>query len=204
LSTTQREYYAGLERAGAALTASGASPTQRAEAVHATIATTPEQAACRAGCAHCCHFPVGVRFAEALRLAAAIGDDPGLRERLLTDADATRGAGWHQLAGRPCPLLHDDACRRYDARPTPCRALASFDAEACERSLEEPTVVPRDEASWWRGLGAAAALDDDLGPRELRSAVAAVLALDRDATRDELVAAFARARAVPGNGDPAP
>jgi hypothetical protein len=52
--------------------------------------------------------------------------------------------------------------------------------------------LPRDETAWWRGLGLAAALD--VGPvpgvRELRSAVAAVLAAG-----DDLAAAAASFRA---------
>ena len=199
MSTTQREFYAGLERAGDALRSSGDTPTERAAAVHATIGTEADGVACRSGCAHCCHFPVGVRLPEALRLAAAIEGEPDLRERLLDEATATCEAAWDDLAGRPCPLLRDGACRRYDARPTPCRALLSFDAAACERSLTQPTVVPRDESSWWRGLGAAAALDEQLGPRELRSAVAAVLALPRERSPDAVIRAFAAAREVPGN-----
>lgn len=168
--------------------------------MHATLeepAETP--AACREGCAHCCHFPVGARLAEVLQMVRAIADDPRLALRIQEEAEQTRDASWHDLAGRPCPLLRENACASYDVRPTPCRALRSFDAEACERSLREPTTVPRDEAAWWRGLGAASALDDGLGPRELRSALAAVLALGDEAAPEALAAAFAGARAVPGS-----
>jgi hypothetical protein len=59
--------------------------------------------------------------------------------------------------------------------------------------------VPRDEAAFWRGLGAAAALAGDPpgGSRELRSALAALLAHPADPA-----AAFAAARPA-GDAPPA-
>jgi len=199
MPTSQDEFYRGLERAGAALSRARGGPAERAAAVHDAIADllrdtdAHERLACRSGCAHCCHFPVGVTFAEAVQIADAIRADDALRERVLADADATGDAAWHQLVGRACPLLRDGACQRYPQRPMPCRALGSLDEAACSASLTANADVPRDEAAWWRGLGAAQALDEGHGRRELRSAVAALLR----AARGEQAAAFARSRAVP-------
>lgn len=200
MTTNQREFYLGLERAAAAARAqTGAA---RARLVHATLAgDEPAGAACRDGCAHCCRFPVGVRLAEALQLAAAIADDDALRARVLAAATRTAAKPWAELAGEACPLLDDGRCARYEARPTPCRALRSFDADRCERALTGPVEVPRDESGWWRGLGAAALLDDEHGPRELRSALAALLALPAGATPADARQRFAAARSVSADDD---
>lgn len=195
MSTNHREFYLGLERASAA--SAGARGAARASAVHATVATAPSQeAACQNGCDHCCHFPVGIRLEEAVLLAASIEADDALQRRLLDEDAQTSTHTWEALAGRPCPLLVGGQCARYDQRPTPCRALLSADAQACEQSLKAPTPVPRDETSWWRGLGAAALLDGELGARELRSALAAVVKLAPGAGDRAIASAFAAARGV--------
>ena len=197
MSTSHREFYVGLERAAAAR--AGHTDAAGARAVHQTLAADEStRSACRSGCDHCCHFPVGVRFSEALLLAASISTDARLRATVQRAEEVSRPKSWRDLAGEPCPLLAGGHCARYDARPTPCRALRSFDADACRGALQGTHAVPRDERAWWRGLGAAASLDDEIGPRELRSAVASLLALDDDASQQRAAAAFVRSRAVPG------
>ena len=198
MRNTLQEYYHGLEQASQALIATDSDPQHRAQAVHALLNDSPSDSACQKACAHCCHFPVGVRFGEALLLAEAIADDPTLRMRLAREADATADAAWNDLTGRRCPLLHNEHCARYESRPTPCRALHSRDADACARSLSDPVAVPRDESAWWRGLGTAAAIDERCGARELRSAVHAILALADRSDLESAATAFANARGVPG------
>lgn len=205
MASNHGEFYRGVEAARAAF-AGGADrapePLARAAfgAADRLAATTAAAAglACGRGCDHCCHFPVGVSFPEAVLLAAAVRTEPALRARVLAAAAATADVAWTALVGAPCPLLVDGACAAYGARPVACRALASRDADACARALAgEPGAVPRDDEAWWRGLGVAHALRDASGlpARELRSALAALLMDARDAAT-----AFAAARSAGDEG----
>lgn len=197
---SQSDYYRGVEIAQTALrAAAGAGAAERARAVHDAMApafaatSANAVSACRRGCDPCCHLPVGVTFGEALRLLAAVPDHPGLAARIGAAAQATAALPWRDLAGQPCPLLHDGACVAHPARPLPCRALASSDAAACARGLRGRGDVPVDDEGFWRGLGAAAALaeaDRPAGTRELRSALAALLG----APPEGAAAAFTAAR----------
>jgi hypothetical protein len=70
--------------------------------------------ACRAGCAGCCRhlslFPV-----EAVALARALNDLPA------EQAARIRGQAEQNLLDAPCPLLVNDHCLLYTARPIICR-----------------------------------------------------------------------------------
>jgi hypothetical protein len=200
MADSHGEFYRGVEAASRSAPP-GADPAHRAAAALAALdallvpdAWTPPRA-CRPGCAHCCSFPVGIAFGEALLLAAAIAGNAEVRRRIAAETAATAALADQELVGRPCPLLVDAACAAYAARPAPCRALASADAAACERALSGDPDVPRDEAAYWRGLGVAhwLAADVPAGRRELRAALAAVLAAAGDPA-----AAFAAARPAPG------
>lgn len=203
---SQTEFYRGAEAAAAALARPHRDAAAAAAAVHGALlpllserAERPAQA-CAAGCAHCCHFPVGVTFGEAQRLALALQEAPELRHRLLAAADATRELAWRGLVGVPCPLLHDGRCTAYAARPLPCRAMASRDADACAQALAGGPTPPLDAVAFWRGLGAADTLAQASAPtgsRELRSALAALLAAD--ANGSDPAAAFAAARRPPAD-----
>lgn len=77
-------------------------------------AAFPDQLACRAGCAACCTLQ-SVLPVEAAALALAIEQLPpeaaaALRRRLASAVDA-----------EGCPLLTDDRCPLYAARPVICR-----------------------------------------------------------------------------------
>lgn len=204
MPTNHAEFYRGAEAASGALAGRPTDPVAAATAVHtaapALFGSTPMamrgDVACKAGCAHCCHFPVGITFPEAMRLAAAVRPDRDLGKTLRAAADATATTPWSALVGLACPLLLANQCRVHGDRPLPCRALASSDANSCAAARDGATLVPRDEEAYWRGLGASHALAGELGHRELRAALAAVLATaegDHAAARQ----AFVAARQVP-------
>ncbi|HLI10520.1 MAG TPA: YkgJ family cysteine cluster protein [Alphaproteobacteria bacterium] len=103
--------------------------------------------ACRAGCGHCCHTIVMAIPAEVLRLAAHIQRrfTPAARAALIERLRAVAAvAPPERLAARmACPMLADDRCTVYEARPLKCRGLESMDVEVCKRGARgEAVEVP--------------------------------------------------------------
>lgn len=97
---------------------------------------------CQPGCVYCCHVPrVLVTVPELAAIADAIGQRPPAEvEALLAriepytaqtvDPDAAESFVLGTLL--PCPLLVDDRCLVYEARPLVCRAEHAYDAAQCE------------------------------------------------------------------------
>jgi Fe-S-cluster containining protein len=122
-----------------------------AGAVQTALAKTPPRAAaaCREGCAWCCHQVVGtaapevVRIVEYLRQSLSPEAFEALGERV-TRTDEQRQAlkkdRW-AAAHLPCPLLVEDRCSGYLVRPLTCRGFNSSDARACEHSVTKRTKV---------------------------------------------------------------
>jgi hypothetical protein len=142
---------------GGPASAAAAAAADAADAFFATVRTALglddvlARLACTAGCAWCCHQVVGVTAAELARVAEAVAALPvPVRDRVkAASADiANRGAGLDQrgwwAARLRCPLLGEDGlCLVHAARPLPCRAYNSGDADICRRSLAgEPVQVP--------------------------------------------------------------
>ncbi|MFA6961629.1 MAG: YkgJ family cysteine cluster protein [Opitutaceae bacterium] len=100
--------------------------------------------ACRAGCAACCHVPVGVQAHEVLIAArhAQLHFSPAALDELIERAAVHRAAfaGKTSLErlkfGTPCVLLHEGSCSIYEARPEACRSHHSHNADACRTNLE--------------------------------------------------------------------
>jgi len=149
-------------------------------------------AACRAGCAHCCHIRVDVTAAEVFTLKHWIDTHvegaahEALRARVDRAATAAAGVTEAEYARRrlACPLLVDGACGVYAARPLDCEAYVSADAGACENAFDAYAfrALPLDFAGYAvfekarRDLDAAAqSLGRQGGVWELSGALAAVL-----------------------------
>lgn len=100
--------------------------------------------ACRAGCDACCHTPVGAQAHEVLLAARHIQThfSPSELEAVIERAAAHRAAfaalplAARAALRRPCPLLREEACSIYEARPESCRSHHSHDAAACRTNME--------------------------------------------------------------------
>jgi hypothetical protein len=117
------------------------------------IAPPARPIACRAGCGHCCHISVMASAAEVLRLAQYIRNRfartelAALIERLRQAAAMSKE---ERLAAiLPCPMLKDESCSVYEARPLNCRGLESMDAEMCRRASLGEKVLPPIYAMRW-------------------------------------------------------
>jgi hypothetical protein len=92
-------------------------------------------AACRQGCAHCCHIAVTISSVEAELIGKHAGikpQRPAKAVRLQSHRDlqsaqeAVKGLG-PLPAPAPCPFLNDNACSIYAVRPMACRLLLNLD-----------------------------------------------------------------------------
>lgn len=108
--------------------------------------TPPESPiACRAGCAHCCYTRVPVTAPEVILLAQFVRAEfseselQSLKLRLDQTDEITHGMSdeEHVAARVPCPLLKDNHCSAYDARPLECQGFESMDAGACRDALKD-------------------------------------------------------------------
>lgn len=105
------------------------------------------EAACRLGCAHCCHLQVHVLPPEAIALADWLrrrrtpAELARITARLRENARLTleMGEDARRKANLPCALLDEHgACSAYEARPASCRAFHSTDVATCEASFDAP------------------------------------------------------------------
>jgi len=115
--------------------------------VTATLAAHPMQVACARGCSHCCNGWVSVSAPEILFLARAIranGEDLLARVQVAHESTRTYSKDERPDHPHPCPMLKQDACSLYDARPSVCRLSASMDADVCMKRfrLREPGAIP--------------------------------------------------------------
>jgi len=102
--------------------------------------------ACKAGCDHCCHQPVGVTPPEALAIFAHLRQTLASEElaavasRLAQRERETNGlsSGERFSPDHPCPFLDRGQCSIYEVRPLACRGMNSLDAEECKTRLRDP------------------------------------------------------------------
>jgi uncharacterized protein len=105
---------------------------------------------CQKACTYCCRKPgVLISIPELLRVLDYVRkhfDDravSALRERSTRYAAEVAGRDVNQpsAASVPCPLLVDDLCSVYEARPLVCRGYNSTDVEACRRAHDDPEAL---------------------------------------------------------------
>lgn len=100
--------------------------------------------ACARGCAHCCHAWVSARAPEILFATRAVParDRAAVRASVEAVHAVTGALDFDAREGiiTPCPLLADNLCRIYAARPAVCRTAVSADARICERAYRQGDV----------------------------------------------------------------
>lgn len=119
-------------------------------------------AACRRGCAHCCHIPVTISGVEAALIGRYIGRAParpGTSVRLdtfaaLADAVAALQSLSTAMAPSPCPFLLEEACSIYEVRPMACRLLLNMDDDdlLCRRVPGQDIPVPYADSTALKAL----------------------------------------------------
>ena len=96
--------------------------------------------ACKAGCTYCCHNVVMATAPEIFLAASELRaqHDQALVADVAGRCEAAGQSRVGQADGRksPCPLLHNDLCSVYSARPSVCRKHNSFDVGACIAAFE--------------------------------------------------------------------
>lgn len=131
-------------------------------------------AACRRGCAHCCHLRVEMTQLEAEQLGEAIGRRPNTRHRYRPAQLEAYGLD------TPCPFLEGRDCSIYAHRPLACRKHHNLDIDALFCRLDLPVHYRHGFAQvrmdavmlvWGTamtpGMGVADIRDWFPGPREL-------------------------------------
>jgi hypothetical protein len=113
--------------------------------------------ACGRGCSHCCHTWVDASPAEVLFAVRSMS--PGQRASAARSVEAICG----RTGGQPfversrmvtaCPLLKDDVCSIYTARPIVCRSAVSVDEGACRRSFLKLSGESIPIPTVWRTIG---------------------------------------------------
>lgn len=112
-----------------------------------TIDESPTKPACKAGCAFCCHYKVEIRAHEMLLIKDYISKTFNAEKITAVLAEAETNAALirtltpeqHLTTNIKCPMLQDNQCSIYPARPFRCRNFHSTDANACEQSHSDPS-----------------------------------------------------------------
>ena len=130
----------------------GQAVTVADDATRAALIAEPPRApaACKEGCAWCCHKQVGTAVPEILRIVTHLQQTltppalQALRERVAQLNEQRQKTQSRSGLGIPCALLVDNRCSVYPVRPLTCRGFNSTNAQRCEMSLDprNGAVVP--------------------------------------------------------------
>ena len=108
--------------------------------------------ACKKGCAWCCHAYISLSAPEVLHLAGwmqanfSAAELDAAKQRVAEAAERKAGLNWmeQEKLRHPCPLLAENACSVYSARPLACRGFSARDAEACRlNATDDPRAADR-------------------------------------------------------------
>jgi hypothetical protein len=122
--------------------------------------------ACGLGCSHCCHAWVSARAPEVLFVKSSISRKLAQEMRASIEAIYAQtgilGPEERDRMATPCPLLKNNSCQAYLARPATCRTAVSEDAFACSQaftpgSLGELIPMPEFYIGMRRGYSLALA-----------------------------------------------
>jgi len=100
---------------------------------------------CKEACPYCCYVRVEVSPPEVFYISNYIHrhfsekEMSSLLKRIRNSAARARGLTSKQYARAriPCPLLADNKCSIYPARPGTCRILHSRDVDVCKKAYED-------------------------------------------------------------------
>lgn len=114
-----------------------------------------KSAACRPGCAYCCHYQVVMTPPEIFLVGTYVknrftaGKRQELFERIDRYASLREGKSLTETAGvlheTPCFFLENYTCVIYEVRPLVCRAWHAIDSTDCRIHLESATSRPEVE-----------------------------------------------------------
>uniref|UniRef100_UPI0034389873 YkgJ family cysteine cluster protein n=1 Tax=uncultured Altererythrobacter sp. TaxID=500840 RepID=UPI0034389873 len=97
-----------------------------------------DKLACRKGCSHCCNIWTDAYAPEVFFAAKKLSkkSNPSVSQSIAdTGAFSSNiSFGQRDRLPIPCPLLVDDVCSMYEARPFNCRTAVSLDDEVCKRA----------------------------------------------------------------------
>lgn len=113
---------------------------------HTPKVEAPRALACKKGCSYCCHLRVDTSMPEMLHLTGWLIDNLPMEEVLEIKEKAE--AKWEKTSKLsdeeikhvriPCPLLKNDVCVAYGARPVNCRGFYSVDLSKCIEGFQNP------------------------------------------------------------------
>lgn len=147
-----------LENLSSFLDESGIHQTALADAMNMFIHSLldlPKEAACKNGCAYCCHLRVGVSIPEAVVLFNELKTQAGhqdldfLKNKIILTGKKgnVMEEAWWLKTQTACPFLDTETqnqCLIYALRPFSCRAYHSTDQTACRKGFEnrKETQIP--------------------------------------------------------------